>query len=112
MPPKSLRLLADIRHSAAFVLDACAGKSVGDYDADEMLRLAVERSFEIIGEALNRLSRIDPITAGQITDCANIIGFRNILAHGYDIVDHSRVLQVAHRDVPTLLREVAALLEE
>ena len=40
------------------------------------------------------------------------IGFRIILAHGYDIVDHSRVLQVAQRDVPALLREVEALLEE
>lgn len=105
-------MLADIRHSASFVLDACQGKSAADYDADETLRLAVERSFEIIGEALNRLARIDPDTAGKITDCANIIGFRNILAHGYDIVDHSRVLQVAQRDVPTLLNEVAALLGE
>ena len=112
MHAKSPQLLADIRHSAAFIEQACTGKSAADYDADEMLRLAVERSFEIIGEALNRLSRIDPAIASQITDYSNIIGFRNILAHGYDMVDPERVLQVAQRDVPVLLREVTTLLDD
>ena len=76
-----------------------------------MLRRAVERSFEIIGEALGRLTRIEPDIAGKISNCANIIGFRNILAHGYDIVDHERVWTVIQRDLPKLAPEVVGLVE-
>ncbi len=51
----------------------------------------MERHFEIIGEALNRLAKLDPDTAGRITDAAQIIAFRNVLIHGYDAIDDSRV---------------------
>lgn len=112
MHAKSPKLLADIRHCARFILQSCAGRECADYDTDEMLRLAIERSFEIIGEALNRLSRVDQATANRISECPNIISFRNILSHGYDIVDHAVVWEVAQRDVPLLLREVEALLQD
>jgi len=43
-----------------------AGKSVDDYLADDMLRAAVERRFEIIGEALSRLAKASPELAERI----------------------------------------------
>lgn len=53
-----------------------------------MLQLAIEREFEIIGEALKRLEKVEPeMISKKIQDYKNIIGFRNIIAHGYDIID-------------------------
>ncbi|MGH1484538.1 MAG: HepT-like ribonuclease domain-containing protein [Geminicoccales bacterium] len=58
------------------------GITFDDYLDDEMLRAAVERQFEIIGEALNQLSKRDPDRANKIPDLARIVAFRNILIHG------------------------------
>nr|WP_238598751.1 DUF86 domain-containing protein [Saccharothrix sp. ALI-22-I] len=43
-----------------------AGKSFTDYESDAMLRSAVERQFEIIGEALNQLRKVDAELASAI----------------------------------------------
>jgi uncharacterized protein with HEPN domain len=52
MTPEALKLLEDMREAADDVASFTADKSVDDYRADKQLRRAVERSFEIIGEAL------------------------------------------------------------
>lgn len=75
-----------------------------------MLRAAVERHFEIIGEAVGRIARHDPETAEQIGNCHRIISFRNVLIHGYDLVDHAAVWDVVQGGLPTLLSEVETLL--
>ncbi len=65
-----------------------------------MLRSAVERQIQIIGEALNRLSKVDPATADRITDLARIVAFRNVLVHGYAQIDDALVWEVASTRVP------------
>ena len=109
MKPTTLKLLDDIRQAAEFIRDSAQGKSLDDYCEDRMLRHAVERCFEIIGEAINRLSREDPATAGRITDYRAIIAFRNVLIHGYDLVDHDLVWNAIMQEIPALLADVAAL---
>ena len=102
--------LEDIRLAAASTLDFTRGKNYDDYCASAMLRSAVERQFQIMGEALNRLLRTDPVVAESIEHCERIIAFRNILVHGYDVINDRVVWDVVRKDQPELHARVVALL--
>ncbi|MGA7980152.1 MAG: HepT-like ribonuclease domain-containing protein [Chromatiaceae bacterium] len=104
--------LWDARNSADAIARFIRGKSFQDYLADEILRSAVERQFEIVGEALSQLSKADPKLAARLTDAGKVIGFRNVLIHGYTKVDHAIVWQAATRDLPGLHATLEALLKE
>lgn len=112
MPLEVKKLLEDMRRAAELINEFVAGKTLADYASDAMLRSAVERQFEIIGEALNRLSKTDPAVADQITGAPRIIAFRNILIHGYDLVDDEIVWDVIETHLPVLRQEVEALLAQ
>jgi uncharacterized protein with HEPN domain len=112
MQPRTPKHLEDVQLAAAFILEITTGRSELDYKSDKILRSTVERQFEIIGEALNRVSREDPETLGLITNAAQIISFRNLLIHGYDLVDDARVWSVVERGLPLLAKEVSELLLE
>ena len=89
-----------------------SGRTFLEYHADPMLRSAVERQFEIIGEALRRLSKEDPEVAARIREHQRIIAFRNILIHAYAEVDHRIVWDVLQTKLPALRRDVEPLLEQ
>ncbi len=72
----------------------------------------MERNFEIIGEAVKRLVEQDPQVAAQIGNYSQIISFRNVLIHGYDLIDHQQVWQVIQDDLPVLIDAVQVLLAE
>lgn len=110
MQPKAPKLLEDIRDAAAFIGEAVRGKGLADYERDRLLRQAIEPNFEIIGEAMNRLAQHDPDTAGRISKHRRIIDFRNLLIHGYDLIDHRLVWSTIDEEVPVLLAEVGGLL--
>ncbi len=111
MPPEeSLKHLHDVQQAARRATRYASGRSREDYEADDYFRSAVERQFEIIGEALNRLLKIDPLTAELITEHRRIIGFRNVLIHGYDAVDDAITWRIIQEKLPILLGEVDALL--
>ena len=112
MQPDSPKYLEDIRDAAAFVLEETLEKQLQQYLENRLLRQAVERNFEIIGEALNRLRRADPETADRIGETPRIVAFRNILAHGYDTIDHEIVWHLIRQDLPELLQTVEDLLKE
>jgi uncharacterized protein with HEPN domain len=78
MQPKTPKWLEDIRAAAALVIKATKGKTLDDYLADPLLRSTVERQFEIIGEAINRIVRHDPETAVRIGNYPSIIAFSEI----------------------------------
>ena len=110
MQRKSPKLLEDIRDAAAFIRQVTEDRTLDDYRGDRLLRQAVERNFEIIGEAIGRLAELDPDTAVRIGDYRQIIAFRNVLIHGYDLIDEQQVWEVICRSLPTLEAEVAAIL--
>jgi len=104
--------LWDAQQAAAAIEAFVAGLDAKTYAETEIVRAAVERKFEIIGEALNRLAKQDPTFAARIPDLAKIVAFRNLLIHGYANVEHDRVWQVARVDLPILAACVSALLDE
>ena len=87
MPRDPRALLADVLDAARSIERFRAGIDLDGFRADELVRAGIERKLEIAGEALNRLSRDHPDLAARIPDIARIVGFRNVLAHGYDVVD-------------------------
>lgn len=105
------KYLHDIKQAADLLAEFTASKAFADYARDAMLRAAVEREFEIIGEALARLAKLDERLASRIGDYRRIVAFRNILIHGYAEVDDRLVWDVVETKLPVLRREVALLLE-
>lgn len=81
------KLLWDASQAAQRIARFTEGKTWSDYRSDEMLRAAVERQFEILGEALGQLRRIDASTAQVIVELPRMVAFRNVLIHGYATVD-------------------------
>jgi uncharacterized protein with HEPN domain len=73
MRPESRAFLWDARRAAELIEEFVAGKEWSDYTGDAMLRSAVERQFEVVGEALSRLARADPDVAAQIDDLPRIV---------------------------------------
>jgi len=80
---ESKKYLYDIARAAKLASEFIEGKTFADYSANVMLRSAVERQLETVGEALAQLARTDPAAASQISEYQRIIAFRNILIHGY-----------------------------
>lgn len=105
------KYLYDIQQAADLLHAFTAGKTLADYQADAMLRSAVERQFMVVGEALAQLARIEEDLAARISDYRRIIAFRNILVHAYAQVDDRLVWDVLETRLPTLRQEVGALLE-
>jgi len=106
MNSRSSKLLFDVLESGRTIRDWCVGRSFVDYEKDRQFRRAVEREFEIIGEALNRLERHDPEITVRVTEIPRIVGFRNRIIHGYDTVDDAMVWGVINSHLPRLMEEV------
>ena len=79
------------------------------YMTDKMLRRAVEREFEIIGEALSRIEKLDATI--KISSKRQIISMRNRVIHGYDKIDNEIIWGTIIRHLPTLKLEAVSLLE-
>jgi uncharacterized protein with HEPN domain len=104
--------LWDARESADAIASFVRGRTYEDYRADMMLRSAVERQFEIVGEALRQLEKAAPDLAAKLPERSQAIAFRNILIHGYDSIDDAIVWRTIHESLPALRARLAALLDE
>jgi len=109
MRVETKKYLLDIQGAAALALDFVSGRTLADYEASAMVRAAVERQCEIIGEALAKLAKVDEAVTARISEHRRIIVFRNILIHGYADVDHRLVWDVVTTKVPILAAGCAAV---
>ena len=104
--------LEDIRDSAAFIISTRSHMNAQQFCEDRLVRQAIERNFQIIGEALRRLDRHFPEIAQKIECLPRIISFRNIIVHAYDGIDPLLMWQIVQDDTPKLLGNVESLLTE
>lgn len=104
--------LWDVRESSLAVQGFIAGMSSDGYAANDLVQAAVERKFEIIGEALNQLAKLDAPLAARIPELPQIVAFRNQLIHGYATVQARTVWNVAQTSLPALLVCVGSPLDE
>jgi uncharacterized protein with HEPN domain len=85
------------------------GKSFDEFSTNVLLRSAVERQLEVLGEALGQLAKFAPDLAGQVPDLRRIVGLRNVLIHGYAVVNHDLVWRAVQEHLPPLRKVLRAL---
>ena len=101
MPPTLADRLAHILIAIETIQKALGGKTADDLTEDLMLRLAVERSFEIMCEASRRIP--DGVKAQHPEiDWQGMVDFGNRLRHAYHRIDPATLCQIAERDLPPL----------
>jgi len=106
MKVEAAKLILDIREAIEDIRKFTEEMTFENYLADDKTRAAVERKFEIVGEACTRLRDRAPDIFEQIPAAPQIIGFRNRLIHGYDHVDDAIVWDVISRKMPELLKSL------
>ncbi len=104
--------LLDARDACRAIETFLAGQTFDDYQADLLRRSAVERQFEIVGEALNQAQTVDAGLEQRLPEVRRIVGLRNRIIHGYDSVDDELVWQIAQTHLPSLARQLDVLLAE
>jgi len=102
--------LVDIKQACDEIAEFTRAMGYEKYSGNALVKAAVERKFVTIGEALIRLKREDPEIVKKITDHEKIIGFRNVLVHGYGIIDDATVWSAVTDSMPILRHEVENLL--
>ena len=110
MKPEAQKLLYDMLDACREITNFAAGKSFDDYERSSVLRSAVERQCEILGEAATRLRDADPETFESIPEAYSIIGLRNRLIHGYDTVDDAIIWNIVEEKVATLAEQIDEFL--
>ena len=112
MRPDARRILETIQEEVHFIIGVTLEMTFETFVNDPIRRRAVERSFEIVGEAMNRLVRRHPNLASQISAPQQIVGLRNVLIHGYDVIDYQTVWSTIRESLLDLRNEVDELMAD
>ena len=108
---RDMAYIWDMHEAASQVWGFSEGKSLTDYQTNKMLRLAIERLLEIIGQAAKEVSE-DFRKQNPGLPWARIIGLRNVLAHEYGEVKDEKIYLVASRDILPLIEQLKFILKE
>ena len=104
------KYLFDVKTSIDSINDYLGAKKDSfEYQKSKLIRRAVEREIEIIGEAMSRILKIDPNI--KIQSARQIVDTRNWVIHGYDKVDDVVIWGIVSKNLPELKKEVTDLLE-
>ncbi len=111
MQRKIQKYLLDIKESIDSIYDYLGDKrDFNEYKSNKLLRRGVERELEIIGEATNRILKLDDKI--EFSESRRIIDLRNWVIHGYDKVDDVIIWGIISRDIPKLKDQVDKLIEK
>lgn len=103
-------LLWDMLQACREIRQFTGDAGLEDFVSDRKLCLAVERSFEIVGEAAGRVS-LDCQAAVPSIPWRKIRGMRNILAHEYGQIDYEIIYTTVTDELPALIAALEALLQ-
>ena len=110
MQHEIMKYLYDIQESINSITEFLGNtQDYKQYQSNKLLRRGVERELEIIGEATNRILKIDPNIG--ISDARRIVDLRNWVIHGYDKVDDVLIWGILSRDIPKLKSQVEKLIK-
>jgi uncharacterized protein with HEPN domain len=84
-------------------------RNFNEYESNKLLRRAVERELEIVGEAINRILKINANI--EISNTRRIVDLRNLVIHAYDSVDNVIIWGIIHKDLPLLKTQITTLLQ-
>ena len=97
--------IQDMKDAVKKIAEKTEILSLAAFEDDDILQLAVERLFEILGEAANRIPKEHQEKYPNIP-WSKIIGMRNIIIHCYDKVDAEQLFLTIQNDVPSLKKEL------
>ncbi|MFW6096342.1 MAG: DUF86 domain-containing protein [Bacteroidota bacterium] len=110
MPHRIEKYLYDIKESIDSIEEYLGDeRDFFQYQKNKLLRRGIERELEIIGEAINRILKINPDI--EIPEARRIVDLRNWVIHGYDKVDDVIIWGIISRDIPKLKKQVEKLLD-
>lgn len=107
----SCKYLYDMRQAVELLREFTRGKSFADYAQDSMLRSAVERQLEVVGQGLYQMAQFDLDTVNRISAHEEVLAFWNILNHRDVNVDDRLAWGLIETRLDSLSHEVHRLLQ-
>jgi len=113
MDDRILKWLYDVKIAIEEIESFFEGeeKNLFKYKNSLILKRAVERNLEIIGEAMNRIKQSDAEFLNKISESRSIIGLRNHVIHSYDNISDESIWSILTNHLPKLKAEVNELIE-
>jgi uncharacterized protein with HEPN domain len=110
MTEKQLKFLYDIKLAIDDIESyfETETRTFDNYTKNSLLKRAIERNLEIIGEAINRILKDDP--SFPIENAKKIIGLRNQIIHGYDSVSDENIWGIIMIHLPKLKSEINSMI--
>ena len=110
MYKSSIELIRHIERESSFIVNACKNSTIESFYKDEILKRAVVRALEIIGEASKKIDPDFKLKHSQI-EWVNMVGLRNRLIHDYEGTDYDIVWDVIQDDIPELHFQISKILK-